>query len=41
MVEFFSRDRRRKVDEKSCVTFLLCDPGSIDPGDGKLSSPEY
>ena len=19
--------RRRKVDEKSCVTFLLCDPG--------------
>ena len=23
--------RRKKVDEKSCVTFLLCDPGtSID-----------
>ena len=32
MVESFSREkkgthRRRKVDEKSSVTFLLCDPG--------------
>ena len=23
----YQRYRRRKVDEKSCVTFLLCDPG--------------
>ena len=22
--------RRKKVDEKSCVTFLLCDPGWYD-----------
>ena len=32
MAESFSREklrqhRRRKVDEKSCVTFFLCDPG--------------
>ena len=33
MAESFSREknegthRRRKVDEKSCVTLLLCDPG--------------
>ena len=32
MAESFSREklrqhRRKKVDEKSCVTFLLCDPG--------------
>ena len=23
----FREHRRKKVDEKSCVTFLLCDPG--------------
>ena len=33
MVKFFSREnksthRRKKVDGKSSVTFLLCDPGS-------------
>ena len=22
--------RRRKADEKFCVTFLLCDPGKLD-----------
>ena len=38
MVEsFFSREKkramhhRRKMDEKSCVTFLLCDPGWVYP----------
>ena len=27
LINTYTQHRKRKVDEKSCVTFLLCDPG--------------
>ena len=35
------KHRRKKVDEKSCVTFLLCDPGWCGRATTALIVPSY